>query len=180
MDKGETRESDAMACRSSSVGVRAGRGGGLRGVSRRVVSPVAVSGRRARVVHYAGRCVEAAPACSAGGEGVRRRRRAVRKEQSGAAVVVASAGAGLEGFWSVVCGTWAGVIGSVRAGAARAARAGGLVIQCNKKRGKACTVRVTLWRKEEKEDRETHRQTDREFVCTKAWYQKRKGDRYYI
>ena len=63
------------------------------------------------------------------------------RKESGAAVVVASAGAGLEGFWSVVCGTWTGVIGSVRAGAVRAARAGGLVIQCNKKRGKACTVR---------------------------------------
>lgn len=46
------------------------------------------------------------------------------------------------GFWDAVAGVWSDTIGFIRAGSSgRASRLGGMVIECNKKRGKGCTVR---------------------------------------
>lgn len=99
----------------------------------------AAYGRRQEGVRYAGRCVEGVPQAAVRVGGGRRR---VGPAHSGPVLARATSATGIEGFWSVVCGTWADAVGTVRAGAARAARAGALVIQCNKKRGKGCTVRA--------------------------------------
>ena len=63
-----------------------------------------------------------------------------RRTDRGASVEVRAAG--VEGYWSVVCGAWADAVGVLRTAANNGvSRLGGLVIECNKKRGKGCTVR---------------------------------------
>ena len=67
----------------------------------------------------------------------------VRKGRRGRGARVEVRAAGVEGYWNVVCGAWADAIGVIRTGVSNGvARLGGLVIECNKKRGKGCTVRA--------------------------------------